>query len=244
MFVRAETGRYNPDGSIRFGYRCDVKYRKKGGCENSPNIKGYELDNFVIEQICSMSTGAGRSPNGELLAHASQENIFYEELFNTKNTLQLKSKETAAEELAIKKRLAQIEHDIQSQISNLRTAPEVVKPSIYTDIEALTKEQDDKQIRLDAILETEQNQDSQIADIEKAKQTIIDFPRLVNLVDHAGKLQLLKRILECVIVKGDIVHIFLKGTEIDPNFTKGQERSDARHPEQDSILYTPCRISS
>ena len=242
MFVRAESGRYNPDGSIRFGYRCDVKYRKKGGCESSPNIKGYELDNFVVEQICNMSTGAGRSPSGELLAHASRENTFYDELLNTKSTLQLKTKETAEEELAIKKRLAQIEQDIQSQISNLRTAPEIVKSSIYADIETLTKEQDDKQARLDIILEAERNQDSQIADIEKAKQTIIDFPRLVNLVDHTGKLQLLKRILECVIVKDDIVHIFLKGRSPDANFTKGQERSDVRHPEQDCIFYTFCRI--
>jgi len=227
MFVRAESGRYNPDGSIRFGYRCDVKYRKKGGCENSPNIKGYDLDNFVIEQICNMSTG---------------ENDFYEELLNTKSASQLKSKGIAEEELAIKKRLAQIEQDIQSQISNLRTAPEVVKPSIYTDIEALTKEQDDKRTRLDTILEDERNQDSQIADIEKAKQTIMDFPRLINLVDHAGKLLLLKRIIECIIVKGDIVHIFLKGMETDINFLKEQERSDARHTKQNSIFYTPSSI--
>ncbi|MCL2378722.1 MAG: recombinase family protein [Defluviitaleaceae bacterium] len=229
MFVRAETGRYNPDGSIRFGYRCDVKYRKKGGCENSPNIKGYELDNFVIEQICNMNTGA---------------NAFYEELLNTKNTLQLKLKEIATEELAIKKRLAQIEQDIQSQISNLRTAPEVIKPSIYADIEALTREQDIKQARLDAILEDELNQDSQIADVEKAKQTIMDFPMLVNLVDYTGKQQLLKRILECVIVKGDIAHIFLKGRSTDVNFRSGQERSDARHTELHSFINTPCSISS
>jgi len=228
MFVRAESGRYNPDGFVRFGYRCDVKYRKKGGCENSPNIKGCELDNFVIEQICNMSTG---------------ENAFYDELLNTKNTLQLKSKEVAEEEFAIKKRLAQIEQDIQSQISNLRTAPEAVKSSIYANIEMLTKEQDDKRARLDIILEDERNQDSQIADIEKAKQTIMDFPRLVNLVDHAGKLQLLKRIIECIIVKGDIVHIFLKGTQTDINFLKEQEGTDVHHTNQNSIGYPSCTDS-
>jgi site-specific DNA recombinase len=31
MFVRTESNRYNPDGSVRFRYVCDVKYRKKGG---------------------------------------------------------------------------------------------------------------------------------------------------------------------------------------------------------------------
>jgi len=223
MQVRSNSGRYNPDGSLRFHYYCGKKRGNKLGCEGSPNVKGYELDTFVIEQICNMSTG---------------KSTFYEELLNTKNTLQLKSRETANEELALKKRLTQIEQDIQSQISNLRTAPEAVKPSIYADIEALTTEQGNKQARLDTILEAERNQDDQIADIEKAKQTIMDFPRLIDLVDHAGKQQLLKRILECVIVKCDVVHIFLKGTETDVNFTKGQERSDVCHPEHHSIFYT------
>ena len=228
MQVRSNSGRYNPDGSLRFHYYCGKKRGNKMGCEGSPNVKGYELDTFVIEQICNMSTG---------------KSTFYEELLNTKNTLRLKSRETANEELALKKRLTQIEQDIQSQISNLRTAPEAVKPSIYADIEALTTEQGNKQARLNAILEAERSQDDQIADIEKAKQTIMDFPRLVDLVDHAGKQQLLKRILECVIVKCDVVHIFLKGTETDPNFTKGQERSDVCHPEHHSFINTSCGIS-
>ena len=198
MYVRPESGRYNPDGSMRFRYVCDVKYRKKGGCENSPNVKGYYLDNFVVEQICGMSRG-----NSE----------FYNELLNTKNTLSVKAKETERELTSLKKRLSQIETDIQNQISNLRTAPESVKQAIYADIEALNQERDDRQIRLDQIYDGSKEQDNQIADIEKAKKTIMDFPRLINLVDYEGKLQLLRRVLECVIVKEDIVHIFLKGTE-------------------------------
>ena len=57
MFVRAESGRYNSDGSVRFRYVCDAKFRKKDGCENSPNVKGYDLDTAVIEKICSMTLG-------------------------------------------------------------------------------------------------------------------------------------------------------------------------------------------
>jgi len=204
MFVRAESGRYNPDGSLRFRYVCDVKYRKKGGCETSPNVKGYDLDIFVIEQIGSMSTG---------------ENVFYREFYNTQNTLRQKSKETEKELNTLKKKLSQIDQDIKSQITNLRTAPENIKPIIYTDIDSLTKERDETQLRLDTVYNNIQSQDNQIADIEKAKQTIMDFPSLINLVDYEGKLQLLRRVLECVIVKDDIVHIFLKGTEI-PFFVK------------------------
>ncbi len=121
MFVRAETGRYNPDGSLRFRYICDVKYRKKGVCKNSPNIKGHELDNFVVDEICRMSIG---------------ETDFYDELLNTKDNFLLKSHETEKELTVLKKRISQIELDIQSQITNLRTAPDSVKQAIYADVES------------------------------------------------------------------------------------------------------------
>jgi site-specific DNA recombinase len=227
MFVRAETGRYNQDGTLRYGYRCDVKYRKKGNCKSSPNIKGYELDNFVIEQICNMGSG---------------ENTFYDQLLNTKNTLQLKTLETEKELNTLKKRLLQIETDIQNQISNLRTAPESIKQAIYEDIEMLNKEQEESQNRIDSIYAVRESQENQIADIEKAKQTIMDFPRLIQLVDYEGKLQLLRRIIECVIVKDDIVHIFLKGTDGSHFFQKEQERGDVCHTEQNSIFYTSSSI--
>ncbi len=229
MFVRAETGRYNPDGSLRFSYRCDVKYRKKGGCENSPNVKGYELDNFVTQQICNMS---------------NEDNEFYRELLNTKSALTLKSKETETEQHVLKKRLYEIELDIQSQIANLRSAPDSIKPAIYADIEALNKERDERQEKLNKIHEDMQSQDSQIVDIEKAKQTIMDFPQLIGLVNYEGKLQLLRRVLECVMVKGDTVHIFLKGTDNSHFFVKEQERGDVCYKELHSIIYTSCNIGA
>jgi len=223
MYVRAETRRYNPDGSVRFRYICDDKYRGKGGCKVSPNIKGYEIDNFVVDQICNMSMGEG---------------AFYGELLNTKNILAAKSLDAEKEINVLRKRLAQIELDTQNQVANLRSAPEDIRQAIYSDIEALNKERDEKQERLDAISEDVQTHENQIADIEKAKQAIMDFPRLMELVDYEGKLQLLRRIVECVIVKGDIVHIFLKGSEVPPSFTKAQERSDVCHTDQNSIIYT------
>ncbi len=206
MFVRAESGRTNPDGSLRFRYVCDVKYRKKGGCESSPNVKGYELDNFVVEQICNMSSG---------------DSTFYAELLNTKNTLLLKSRETEQEQMALKKRLSEIELDIQNQIRSLRSAPDSVKQAIYADIETLNKERNEQQEKLNKIHKDMLSQDIQIIDIEKAKQTIMDFPRLIELVDYEGKLQLLRRVLEYVIVKGDTVHIFFKGTDDSHFFREG-----------------------
>ena len=205
MYVKAESGRHNPDGSLRYGYRCDVKYRKKGGCENSPNIKGQELDNFVVEQICSMGTG---------------KNEFYDELLNTKGILLLKSQEAEKELTAAKKRLSRIELDIQSQVSNLRAAPEGIKQAIFADIQLLNKEFEEKQSIINKIYTERKSQSNQIENIEKALQIILEFPRLIESVDYEAKLQLLRKILECVIVKGDIVHLFLKGTNSDDYFIK------------------------
>ena len=223
MYVRTESGRKNPDGSLRYNYYCGSRRNKDWECTRPPTVRGYAVDNFVIEQICSMVTG---------------DNSFYDELLNTKNTLMLKNQETENELAILRKQSSQIEKDIQSQIANLRSAPESLKQAIYADVESLSQEHEEKKARIDSIHEAQQSQDSHIADIEKAKQTILDFPRLINLVDYEGKMQLLHRVLECVIVKNDIVHIFLKGSNVDQSFTKEQERSDVRHTKIHSICYS------
>ena len=222
MYVRAEHGRTNPDGTLRYSYYCGSKRSKDWKCDSPPTVRGYELDNFVIEQICKID----------------KDDAMYEKLLNSKATLTTKTQETAKEFIELRKRLNLIESDISTQITNLRSAPETVKKAIYSDIEALSKERDEKQSRLDEIQGVVETQESQLADIEKAKQTILDFPRLIKLLDYEGKLQLLRQILECVIVKGDTAHIFLKGSEEAVNFTTTSERSDARHTETDSIAYS------
>ena len=234
MHVKTESNRYNPDGSLRFHYACNTKRRKDSDCKRtSPNVKGYELDEFVAEKISAMNT---------------EDSSFYNELMNTKNILLLKSKDIEAEMNSIKKRLAQIEIEIKNQTSNLRTAPASIKQAIYDDIETLDKEREEKQKRLVSINEESKTQDSQIDDIEKAKRTILDFPRLIKLVDYEGRLQLLRRIVECIIVKDGIVHIFLKGTNSDHFFVIRHEGGDLCHTEQDSIFYTcaciRCKFSS
>jgi len=232
MYVRAESGRKNPDGTTRYSYYCGSRRNKDWNCDSPPTVRGYETDNFVIAQICSIASGT--------------TNAFYNELLNTKNALSVKTQETEKELIQLRKRLAKIETEIKQQMVNLRTAPEIVKQELYADIESLGAERDEKQARLNELQEATKSQDSQVADIEKAKQAILDFPRLVNIIDYEGKLQLLNRILECVIVKNDTVHIFLKGSEPSSSFTKPTERSDSPknhgvplscHTEPHSILY-------
>jgi len=197
MIVRTDSGRYNPDGSVRFRYICEVKYRKKGGCKSSPNVRGQELDTFVVEQIQSISmTG----------------NSLYNEIVNTNDTLLLATKETEQEIVRLRKRLSQIDDDIQSQIANLRTAPESLKQNIYADIGVLNEERETKQSQMDELVKMRDSQDAQLTEITRVSKTIADFPRMLALADYENKLQLLRRIVECVTVKDDRVDIFLKGT--------------------------------
>jgi len=169
MNVRAESNRYTPEGALRFRYMCEEKRLKKDGGCNSTDVPGNDLDKIIVEKICAMNEG---------------DNSFFDELLNTKSTLSVKSKETEKEIVALKKRLNQIERDIQSQTASLREAPERVKKSIFADIEALDIEREAKQERLDAICEDSTEQVNQLADIEKAKRAIMDFPRLMELVDY------------------------------------------------------------
>lgn len=222
MYVRAETGRSNPNGSPRYRYVCKDKRNKESGCKGSKDARGYELDNLVIERISKMS------PN---------DNSFFRELLDTKNVLLLKAQETEKELNNLRKRLAQIELDIKSQTENLRAAPETVKQAIYADIEKLSSVQEEIQNRIEKIRDDVHSQDNQIADMEKAKQAILDFPKLIRSADYEGKLLLLRRILEYVIVKDDKIHIFLKGSDIGPSFTKGQDYVWRR--EQNSIFNAP-----
>lgn len=228
MYVRTESKRFNPDGSKQYNYACKLKRDSNKTCE-SGYVSGYFIDNFVIEQICSMNT---------------DKNTLYAELINTRNTMSIRLRETEREQTALNKRISQIEKEIQNQAKTLRTAPEIVKKTLLEDIETLSLERETSKNRLDIIIETARSQDNQLADIEKAKQTILDFPKLINLVDYEGKLQLLRRILECVIVKDNTAHIFFKGSDDSSFFVKEQERSDVCYTDQFSIFDTAYRIRS
>ena len=59
-----------------------------------PNVKGYEIDNFVIEQISNMSQA---------------DNAYYDELMNSKEALLFKQRKE--NELIFEERLSQIEKD-------------------------------------------------------------------------------------------------------------------------------------
>ncbi|MDR2939030.1 MAG: recombinase family protein [Clostridiales bacterium] len=195
MFVRAESGRYNPDGSLRFKYICGDKYRNKGGCKKSQNIKGYDLDNFVMGAICGI---------------IACDNKFFNNLLKTKNLLLKNSREAENEESELKKRVLAIESYIQNQTLNLREAPSIIKQSIFDDIEALSKEKADKEARLGEMQKGALACGIDLTGIEKIKQDILCFNRMINVVGYESRLQLFRQVLGYVKADGGTLHIFLK----------------------------------
>jgi site-specific DNA recombinase len=196
MFVRTETGRRNPDQTPRFKYICDIKYRKKGSCENSPNIKGYELDNYVMEHI---------------LKAYQKKRLLKEEVFCAKNAFLYKASERDGELVLLKKQLAQTASEIQNQLKNLRTAPNAIKHAIYTDIEALTKESEAKAKLIRVMDEEKLSAQSDKCFAAKAAGNIINFPSIAGFAPYELKLRLVREIIENVAVKSGVVHIYLKG---------------------------------
>ena len=218
MFVKTESNRYNPDGTIRFRYVCDVKYRKKGGCEKSPNVKGYDLDHIVVEKLCNLS---------------KEDDAVLNEFFNTGNKMKMKSQEIEKEIASLKKRINQIERDIQNQIVSLRSVTvEIIKQSIYTDVEMLHKELAEVQDQHKKLCEDSKDQDNQLESVERARKSILEFASQIKLVGYEGKLQLLRKILDCVIIKGNHVHIFLKGMDSDNFFEERKRGGDLCHIKQ------------
>ena len=220
MYVKAESGRQNPDGSLRFRYDCSKKRYDKA-CDG-PNVSGYDLDNYVVEQISKMS---------------EKDDPFFRQFMDSKKTLLRKTQETEKELNVLRKRLALIEADIQSQTANLRTAPDNVIQELYSDIGRLNREREEKRARVLEIESEAASHDAQLADLEAARRTILDFSRLLSVMDYEGRLRLIHRIVEAVVVKGDDVHLFLKGTDSESFFVRVRERSDVCRKEEDSICY-------
>ena len=200
MHVRAEKGRCNDDGSVRYRYVCRGKRNKSRSCTAAKDIAGQALDNYVVTQICSA---------------ISDDNLHRTALLDAQNILLCQSQEIKKELCALEKHQLQLENDLQNQIQNLRTAPENVKVALYADIESIHKALETQKARMEGLRTAGNSRSTRFCGIEKAKQTIMDSSCFITAAGYEAKRQLLRRILEYVIVQNDEVHIFLKGTYVD-----------------------------
>lgn len=234
LFTHRESGRYT-EGRPRFLYKCQTKRADKTACSYK-DVKGNEIDRFVVDMICRMS-------------HEDDE--YYRKLCN--NEL-LKSAQTESIEEQIKryeKEITRVNREIESQTRNLRLAGENVKQFILDDLSKMSDELSGLTQQKKELDESARNLLSDLQTIQKTKEIIFSFPKLVETLTFQEKNELLRKVIEKVIVVrnkdgDDEVHIFVKGTsekEYDDFFEKGSGGSGLCVRGKDSILDTSCGIS-
>lgn len=195
MAVRSNSYRYTDDGRLQYRYVCKRKMKDHRSCPDSQNIKGNEIDDFVIKIISSMD-------------HPDQ---FYYKLLNEDKTLiSYQTSGLDMEILDLTRKIDQIDQSIKSQIKNLRSASEEIKREIFEDLDALNEEKEQKTALLSKLKE-EQHSGNQFTKIKDMQNIIMSFPSLINIMTYQEKTELLHHVVDSIIVKNDDVHVFLAG---------------------------------
>lgn len=199
MYVRTQSGRFMKNGDIRYNYICAEKY-KSGRC-GSRQLKGNELDEIVIQEICKL---------------IPSKSTYYRKLMETRISDGIKNEEE--ESTAIEQEIKKLETAIQEQIKNLRIAPDRLKQSFFKDLEELTNAKEVKQKRLVQIQAATQGEMLASERLEEAKRLLFDFSYLMNEFTYQQKSSLANRIIQSVVVDQNNIHVFLKGTNEDVYF--------------------------
>ena len=235
MFTHRESGRYT-EGKPRFLYKCQTKRADKTACSYK-DVKGNETDRFVIDKICRMS-------------HEDDE--YYNKLCNTELLKSVRTENTTEQIKKYEKEITRVNKEIESQTKNLRLAGDNVKQFILDDLSKLSDELSSLTQRKSELEESAKNLLTDIQSIQKTKEIIFSFPKLIESLTYQEKSELLRKVIEKVFVVrnkdgGDKVHIFVKGiseNEYDYFYEKDYDKSELCVRGKDSILNTTCCIGS
>lgn len=228
MYTRKLSGRYTHGGEPRFNYVCKTKFHDRQACK-SKDVNGNELDAFVLESICAMN---------------EPDNEYYDLLLASKDQLSSSGDKQDADKQRLQKRLAEIEREIASQTQTMRGASDAIKAALMADIEQLSAEREGLEDRLETIRAQQQQSETQLIDVAHLREVIASFPKLLPVLSYQDKLELVRTVLEKVVVAPDKnndmqVHLFLKGAETPESGQKGRESGAVCQPDGDSIFDTP-----
>jgi len=234
LFTHRETGRFT-NGKPRFLYKCQTKRNDNTTCSYK-DVKGNSIDQFVIDTICSMSSG---------------NNEYYYKLLENDSLHQAKTIDLDTRIKNLEKQIDKCSNEIEGQTKNLRLASEASKRYILEDMEKLAKTMDQYEAEKDELLAEKHERKEDVDVLKKARELIFSFPKLVENLSYTEKSELIRKIVEKVFVVpnadgDDEVHIFIKGTpqeEYKDFFQMVPERSDLCVTGKNSIFYTPSSIS-
>ena len=227
LFTHRETGRFN-NGKPRFLYKCQTKRRDNTACSYK-DIKGNSIDQFVLDTICSMS---------------SRDNEYYYKLLENDSLHQIKVLDLDSGIKTLEKQIDKCTSEMESQTKNIRLASETSRKYIMEDIEKLAKALDQYELEKEELLAEKQEHKENTDVLEKARELIFYFPRLIENLSYQEKSGLLRKIVEKVFVLpnvegNDEVHIFIKGTpegEYKDFLQKTPEEGDLCKRGKDSIF--------
>lgn len=227
LFTHRETGRYT-NGKPRFLYKCQTKRRDNTACSYK-DVKGNTIDQFVLDTICSMS---------------GKDNEYYYRLLENSSLHKTGLLNLDSRVKGLEKQIGKCGSEIESQTKNLRLASETSIKYILEDIEKLAKTLDQYELEKEKLLAEKQEYKENVDVLEKAKELIFSFPRLVENLSYQEKSELIRKIVEKVFflpnTQGDDeVHIFIKGTpeeEYKDFFQIPPERGDVCKRGKDSIF--------
>ena len=233
MYTHRESGRYTA-GRPRFLYKCQVRRANKVACPYK-DVKGNEIDRFVLDAICDMS---------------KEDNDCYLRLMGNQAAQKEKSSGIERESRQLEGQIERISWEIEGQTKNLRLAPEALRAALMDDLEKLTEDLARLEQRRQELAEEQRLQSNNTHHLEKAQEIALSFQKLLDAISYQGKMELIQQAVEKVFVlredSGDeAVHVFLKGTpeeEYADFFAMAQKGGLLCERDGSSICY-PCATS-
>lgn len=216
MYTHRESGRYTEDRP-RFRYKCQTRRANKDDCPYK-DIKGNEIDSLVLNAICDIS---------------GDDNAYYLKLISDEAARREKHSGTEQETRRLGLQIQRLSREIEGQTKNLRLAPEAIKVTLMEDLARLTEDLSRLEHRRDELAEEQHQQSGNEHDIEKAKEIILSFPKLIDMLSYQEKMELVQKAAEKVFVLreqdgNEAVHIFLKGTPDEYTVTDSSLLTEAR----------------
>jgi len=200
MFTHRESGRYTAS-KPRFLYKCQTKRADKTECRYK-DVKGNEIDQFILNTICSMS---------------NENNEYYYKLIGNEVLLESKSNIIETQSKQIEKNISKLNKEITNQTYNLRLANQNTKQFILDDLSTMSKELTELENQKETLKEDSKNLLSDAQILQKAREIIFSFPKLLEYISYQDKMELVRKVINKVFVINngegdDEVHIFIKGT--------------------------------
>ena len=184
---------------MRFKYGCPNQRGKDKMCTFKP-VNGFDLDSFVIQQLCELSQEASK---------------YYLEIMDRKLLGSIQSSNASRELAEARKTVEKLETDIAAQVRNMRDADDTIREFIQKDIAQLSDDLT-KTRKLIIVLEEKVTSERNVSkELTETRKQLLSFSSLIEGCSYEEKLGIVASVVDRVILRTEgsarICHIFIKG---------------------------------